>query len=125
MLVGGVVQHQIHNDADVALARLSNEAIEIGQGAVLRIDGPVVGDVVAKVDLRRGIDRCEPDGVDSERLQIVQPRSDAVQIADAVAVRILEAARINFVDDAVLQPVRVFMSGRWGACVLLGAGGGC
>ena len=63
MLVGGVVQHQIHNDADVALARLSNEAIEIGQGAVLRVDVLVVGDVVAEVHLRRRIAGRQPDRI--------------------------------------------------------------
>ena len=57
VLVGGVVQHQVHNDADVALSGLGDEAVEVSQGAVLRVDILVVGDVIAEVDLRRRIDR--------------------------------------------------------------------
>ena len=65
----------------------------------------VVGDVVAEVDLRRGIEGREPDGVDAQVLQVVEPLGDAVQVADAVAVRVLKAARVNLVDDGVLPPV--------------------
>ena len=51
--------------------------------------------------------RREPDRVDAERLQVIQPRGDAVQVADAVAVGILKAARINLIDDGALPPVVV------------------
>ncbi len=105
MLVRGVVHHHVHDDADVALVGLGDQAVEVGEGAVLRIDVLVVGDVVAEVDLRRGIDGREPDGVDAELLQIVEALGDAVQVADAVAVGILKAARIDLVDDGVLPPV--------------------
>ncbi len=54
--------------ADVALVGFGDQVIEVGQGAVLRIDSFVVGDVVAEVDLRRRIDGREPDGVDAELL---------------------------------------------------------
>jgi hypothetical protein len=52
-------------------------------------------------------------------LQVVEARGDAVQVADAVAVRILKTARINFVDDGVLPPVLILV-GR--GCALLGEG---
>src|ERR1700691_5085723 len=109
MLVGGVVEDQIHNDADVALVRFGDKAVEVGEGAVLRVDVGVVGDVVAEVDLRRRIDGGEPDGVDAERLEIVEARGDAVEVADAVAVGVLETARIDFVDDGVLPPVGILV----------------
>ena len=38
-------------------------------------------------------------------LQVVEALGDAVQVADAVAVRVLKAARIDLVDDGVLPPV--------------------
>ena len=104
MLVGGVVRNKIHDDADVAGFRFLHQMIEIGHGAVLRINRGVVGDVVAEVDLRRRIHRRDPDGVDAEIFQVVEALGDAVEVADAVAVRILKTARIDFVDDRVLPP---------------------
>ena len=72
VLVGSVVHHHVHHHADVALVGLGNQVVKVGHGAVLRIDVPVVGDVVAEVNLRRGIDGREPDGVDAQFLQVVE-----------------------------------------------------
>ncbi len=81
-----------------------DEVVDIGERAVLRVDGLVVGDVVAEVDLRRGIHGRDPDGVDAEGLQVVEALGDAVEIADAVAVGVLKAAWVDLVDDGVLPP---------------------
>ena len=89
----------------MALAGLGDETVEVGQGAVLRIDVFVVGDVVAEVDLRRWVDGREPDGVDAEVLEVVEALGDALQVADAIEIRVLKAARIDLVDDGVLPPV--------------------
>ena len=104
MLVGGVVQHQIHDDTDVALLRLRNQTIEILHRAILRVDGLIIRDVVAEVDLRRRVDGRQPDGVDAKRLYIIKLRGDAVEVADTVAVRILKTSRIDFVDDGASPP---------------------
>src|SRR6202012_4153146 len=78
--------------------------------------GLVVGDVVAEVDLRRGVHGRDPDGIDAEALEVVEALGDAVEVADAVAVGVLIATGIDLVDDCVLPP---------GAIVLLrGSGGG-
>ena len=79
-----------------------DEVVEVGEGAVLWVDGFVVRDVVAEVDLWRGIMRGDPDGVDAEGLEVVEALRDAVEVADAVAVAVLEAARVDLVDDSVL-----------------------
>ncbi len=86
MLVGGVVEDHVQHDADVVLLRLGDEAVHVGEGAVLRVDGGVVGDVVAEIDLGRGVHGSDPDGVDAEVLEVVEALGDAVQVADAVAV---------------------------------------
>jgi hypothetical protein len=64
----------------------------------------VVGDVVAPVRIRRRERRVEPDAVDAEPLEIVEPIDNAAQVADPVAVRVGEAPRIDLVQDAVLPP---------------------
>ena len=104
VLVGGVVEHHVEQHTDVAFAGLRQQAVKVRQRAVLRIHVLVVGDVIAEIDLRRGIHRCDPDGIDTERLQVIEPLRDAVEIADAVAVGILKAAWIDLVDHRVLPP---------------------
>ena len=49
MLVGGVVDHQVDEDADAALFAAVGELDEIAERAVARIDAVVVRDVVAVV----------------------------------------------------------------------------
>src|ERR1700722_8499441 len=100
----------------MALVGFSDETIEVGHGAVLGIDGFVVRDVVTEVNLRRRVARREPDGVDAKFLQIVEMRGDALQVADAVVVRVRKAARINLVKDGVAPPVLLIRwAGRWRA----------
>ena len=99
-----MVEHHVEEDADVVRFGGGEEAIEVGEGAVLGVDGGVVGDVVAEVDLRGRIHGGDPDGVDAEGLEVVEARGDAVEVADAVAVGVLEAARVDLVDDGVLPP---------------------
>src|ERR1035438_4083651 len=96
------------------LAGLGDQAVKVGQGAVLGVYILVIRDVIAEVDLRRGIAGSEPDGVNAQLLQVVQPRGNAVQVADAVAVRVLKAARVDLVDDGVLPPVALAGGGGSG-----------
>ena len=52
-------------------------AVEVGERAEQRVDVAVVGDVVAEVAHRRPEDRRQPDGVDAEPGEVVEPRRDA------------------------------------------------
>src|SRR5580704_14955613 len=105
MLIRGMVGHQVDDHADIAAMRLREQAIEGGEIAELRMDSAVVADVVAPVVERRRVDRVQPDRIDAERAQIVEMRGDAVEIADAVAVRIGKRARIDLIEDGALPPL--------------------
>ena len=72
-----------------AATSASKSASEPNSGSMSR----VVGDVVAEIGHRRGKDRRQPERVDAELRQIVEPRQDAREIADPVAVRVLKRAR--------------------------------
>src|SRR5262245_11710716 len=61
----------------------------------------VVADVVAEVVVQRGGDRRQPDRVDAEPGQVVEPARDPVRVADAVPIRVLERAGIDLVEDGV------------------------
>ena len=73
--------------------------VEIVDGAVVGVDAPVVGDVVAPVDVRARKRRAEPDRVDPEPREVVEPARHTGQIADPVAVRVRERPHVDLVDD--------------------------
>ena len=60
MLVRGVVGHEVDEDLEPSLMRAGNELIEVLQRSVFRIDVAIVGDVIAVVLLRRGIEGRDP-----------------------------------------------------------------
>ncbi len=48
VFVRGVVENHVEDDADVSFFAFGDEMVHIGDGAVLRINVLIVGDVVAK-----------------------------------------------------------------------------
>ena len=72
VLVGGVVDHQLGDHPQAAAVRLAQEAPEVAAGAVGGMDVGVVGDVVAVVAQRRGVERQQPEGGDAEVRQVVE-----------------------------------------------------
>ena len=90
-----------------AAVRLADEVADVGAGAVVGMDVVVVGDVVAVVLERRGIEGQQPEGVDAEILQIVELFGEALEVADAVAVAVAEGLDVQLVDDGVLVPERI------------------
>ena len=107
MLVRGVIDHQLGDHAQIAAMRLANEGPEIAHPPVGRIDVLVVGDVVAVVAQRRGIERQQPQRGDAKILQIVELARQSLEIADAVVVRVEERLDVELIDDRVLVPERV------------------
>ena len=107
MLVAGVVEDEIHDHPDPAAVGLVDEPVEVRLAPEQRVDGGVVADVVAAVATRRRIDRREPDGVDREpvRAEVVEVVDEPGEVADAVAVRVGEAPRIDLVHDPAAPPV--------------------
>ena len=67
VLVGGVVGDQVDDYADADGVKVGDESIKVLQGAVLGSQVEVVGNIVAGIDLGRGVEGREPYGVDTER----------------------------------------------------------
>src|SRR5262249_26531328 len=108
--VGAVVRHIVEDDLDAAAMGGGHERVEIRQAAEDRIDGGEVRDVIAEIGHGRGIYGREPEGVDAEPGEIIEPPEDAREIADPVAIAVLKGARIDLIDDRALPP----SMGRWG-----------
>ena len=98
--------------------RLGEQPAGVVVAAVARRDLVVIADVVAGVVERRIEPRIDPDGVHAEALDVIQLLDDARQVADAVAVGIIERLRINLIHHGVVHP---FRAGR--DDVLAGDGG--
>ncbi len=86
VFVRGVVEDHVEEDADVVSIAFGDEMVHVGEGAILRIGSFIVGDVVAKVHLGRGIHGGDPDGVDAEALEVAEAGGDAVEVTDAVSI---------------------------------------
>ena len=99
-----MVDDEINDDADVALVSFVQQVLEIIHRPVFGIDTVIIDDVVSMIR-RGGVDRHEPDGIDAERFEIIQFLGDAVEIADAVVVAVVERADENFVEDRGAPPV--------------------
>jgi hypothetical protein len=99
-----VVDHEIHEDADIALPGLVGEAAEVIEGSEPGVDPEVVGDVVTVVLARRGVEREKPDGGDAQVDKVVHGIDDALEIADTVAVAIAEGGDIDDVENCLVEP---------------------
>ena len=108
MLVGRVVDNEVHDELDAGFMCRIEKRVEVRHRAEVLHDGAVVGDVIAIVVVGGLVDRGEPDDVDAELLEIRDAARDTRQVADAIAVRILEAARIDLIDDGLFPPGLLF-----------------
>src|SRR5690606_32087749 len=102
------VGHEVKQEADAGVVQVAQQGVEVGEVPEQRVDVRIIGDVVAEVGHGGGKDRRKPHGADAELLQVADAPADAFQIAHAVAVRILERAGIDLVNDTVLPPFRGF-----------------
>ncbi len=60
VLGGGMVEHEVHDHLDAALLSICQELLKVFHAAVVRVDGIIIGDVVAVV--RGGwVDGHQPD----------------------------------------------------------------
>ena len=80
--MGRVCGDEVEDDLQPSRVRFANERVHRCEVAEHRVDIGVVADVVATVVLRRRVERRQPDGIDAQPLQIIEPGGDAGQIAE-------------------------------------------
>jgi hypothetical protein len=106
VLRGAVVHDVVDDHSDAARMGLRDEFVEVGDGAVVGLDGAVVGHRVAVVVVLALRDGHQPHALDAEVAQVVEPAGEALQVALAVAVAVLVAADEDLHERAVLPAVR-------------------
>ena len=104
VLIGTMVDDQVHQDIHISLLCLCDQFLHIFHGPEARINPIVIGNVIALVRQRGFIDRRQPDDVDSEVLQVIELRRHALYIPDPVSVYIIKALRINLVYYFIMPP---------------------
>ena len=104
VLVGRVVDNEVHHDFDPARMRLCQHPVKILHGAELVHDILVIADIVAVVVVGRLVDGGEPDNVNAKLLQIVQFGRDSVKITDSIAVTVRVAAGIDLINNTFFPP---------------------
>src|SRR5690349_6188145 len=104
MLVRGMVQHHFNDDANAALVGRIEKSLEVVEGSVGGIDGTVIGDVVSVIAQGRREKRHEPDGIDPEVLQVVEPLRQSAEIAVSVARAVVKSPDVDLINDRVLVP---------------------
>src|SRR6266566_8918778 len=80
---------------------------EIIDGAEVRIDVEIIGDVVAVITQRRGIEWQEPDSRNAELLEIIELFDQATEVAHPIAVAVTKRLNVQLIDDRVLVPKRI------------------
>ena len=105
VLVGSVVDDQVHHELDAVLVRGFEQLIEVFHGAELGHDGTVVGDVVAVVVVRGSVDGGEPQHLNTQIGEVRNLLGDTGQVTDAVAVGVVEGAGVDLVNNGFLPPL--------------------
>ena len=120
VMVGCMGIDLVDDDFQAQCVGPRHQGIEIRQRAEHRIDIAIVRYVIAEIAHRRCEERRYPDRIDSQPGDIIQPLRDPGKIADAIAIAVLEAARIDLVDRGALPP-RLVRFAHAGVLRLVGA----
>ena len=107
VLVRGVVERKVDNNAHIAFVRFRHQVLELLQSAEFRQNRAVVGDVVTAVFEGRIEERRNPQGVDAQPLQVVELGNQTGQITGTVSIAVNERANHDFVEDGAAIPSRI------------------
>jgi len=112
VLIGGVIQHQVKDDADAAAVCLRQQAVKILQGAHTGIHRIVIGYIVPIIPVRSGVEGGQPKGIHPQVLQVIEMMENTLQIAQSISVGISEGAGVEVVNHAVPPPGPVCCHGK-------------
>ncbi len=113
MLIRGVVDDQLCDDFQVPLMRLPNEAFQVSNLPVCRIEMVIVGYIIAVIPLRGRVEGQQPNGGDAEVLQIVEFFNKPFDIPDTITIAIEKGLDVKLVNDGILIPlIRNVVVGR-------------
>ncbi len=104
MLVRGVIHYQVGHDAQTLGVRGFHENPEVFDCADVAVDTDEIRDVVPVIESRRGIHRQQPDAIDTEVSNVIEPLGHAGQIANAIPGGVEKRLDRSLVEHRVLEP---------------------
>lgn len=99
-----MVDDQVEDDTHTACMCLVDQPLHIVERSVWRVHIFIVADVIPHIDLRAVVHGTDPDGINTNRADVVQLRYDALEVTYAIAVGVLEGGGVDLVDDTILPP---------------------
>ena len=105
-LGAGMSCHQVETNLHATLMGLIDQSNQIGIGTESRIYLVEIDDIIATIKPSRLKDRIEPEGVHTQRLDVIQLGSDTRQIANTIAISIHIGRWINLIEKCITQPSR-------------------
>ena len=99
-----MIGNKVEDDFELLCMRFLNEAVKAFERAKDWINPAEVGDIVTEVMHWRGIDRRNPDRIDAEPKEIIEPLPDTIEIAYAITVGVLKGPWIDLIDRGGLPP---------------------
>lgn len=112
MLIRGVIEHEIGDNAQPAGMGGIDQGLEICQIAVGGMHAVIIGDVVAVIDQRRGEGGEQPDAIDAQVGHIIETGNGPAQVAMSIAVAVVKSADVEFVENRSLIPLRAVDHGN-------------
>ena len=109
VLIGGVAKHHVQHDFQSFGIGGLDQRVKVIHRAEMRIDGQIIGDIIAVVLLRRDEKGRQPKVVHPHIRQIIQRIDHAAQIPDTVAVGVLERLGVNLINDLILEVCHIVL----------------
>src|SRR4029077_13578849 len=97
-----VVQHHLDDDPNPTLMSRVQDPAEIVQRSVAGMDRIVVRDVVAIIAKGRREKWHQPYRADPQFLKVIKLLFKPEEIANSIAIAVVECADMNLIDDRVL-----------------------
>ena len=72
MFVRGMIDYQIHHQADSAFMHSLQHPVKVFHGSEFLHDGLIIADIISVVVIRGLIYRGKPDHIHAELLQVIQ-----------------------------------------------------
>ena len=109
MGIGGVVHHQVSNNADTARMGLVEKHLKILDRAKLVEHGAEVADIVTAVAQRGVVERRQPEAVNAQPLQIIELLRQPFEVAGAVVVGVEEGPDEHLIEHRAAVPLVIFL----------------
>lgn len=104
MFIAGMGEYDVHHYTDAQFAGPVHEGGEIAGSAGGTVDAIIVCNIVAIIFFWRRLEWRQPDNVNAKVFEIREPGGEAFEVADAIAITVLESMYVEIIYNGVFVP---------------------